>query len=126
MSQSLKRNLILALVLIGLAVLGRLLPHAWNATPMVAVSLLAGYALPRKWAVAVPLIAMLVADFSLGFYHVPVMLTVYASFAAVAFIGSWVKQVRPERLLVASLASSTLFFLATNFAVWASGTWYPK
>jgi hypothetical protein len=32
----------------------------------------------------------------------------------------------PARIVTASLASSTFFFLTTNFAVWASGTWYPK
>src|SRR3989339_257117 len=121
-----KNKFIIAIVLIGLVVVGRLVPHVWNATPVVAVSLLAGYILPRKWAIAVPLVAMFIADLSLGFYHLPVMLTVYGSFAIMTFIGSWIKRIKPHRLLIASLASSTFFFLTTNFAVWASGTWYPK
>src|SRR3989338_288932 len=123
---SMKKNIIFAAVLILLAVIGRLVPHVWNATQVVAVSLLAGYILPRKWAIAVPLVAMFIADLSLGFYHLPVMLTVYGSFAIMTFIGSWIKRIKPHRLLIASLASSTFFFLAPNFAVWASGTWYPK
>jgi len=123
---SMKKNIIFAAVLILLAVIGRLVPHVWNVTPVVAVSLLAGYILPRKWAITVPLVAMFIADLSLGFYHLPVMLTVYASFALVSLIGSWIKEIKPHRLLAATLASSTLFFLTTNFAVWASGTWYPK
>src|SRR3989339_1327163 len=121
-----KNKFIIAIVLIGLVVVGRLMPHVWNVTPVIAVALLAGYILPRKWAIAVPLIAMFVADLSLGFYHLPVMLTVYGSLAAMTFIGSWIKEIKPHKVLAASLASSTFFFLITNFAVWASGTWYPK
>ncbi|MEM3063537.1 MAG: DUF6580 family putative transport protein, partial [Nitrososphaerota archaeon] len=70
--------------------------------------------------------AMLISDIFIGFYHVPVMLTVYASLAALVFIGRWIKEIKPYRLLAASLASSTFFFLTTNFAVWATGDWYPK
>lgn len=121
-----KKNLIISIVLIGLVVAGRLMPHVWNVTPLIAVSLLGGYILPRKWAIGVPLVAMLVADLVIGFYHWEVMLTVYASLAAVSVFGSWIKQIKPHRVLAASLASSTFFFITTNFAVWAAGTWYPK
>ena len=121
-----KNKIIISVVLIGLVVAGRLMPHVWNATPLIAVCLLAGYVLPRKWAIGVPLVAMFISDLSLGFYHLPVMLTVYGSLAAMTFIGSWIKEIKPHKVLAASLASSTFFFLTTNFAVWASGTWYPK
>lgn len=114
------------IILIALSVIGRLVPHVWNVTPLIAVSLLAGYILPRKSAVGVPLIAMLIADLVIGFYHWEVMLTVYASLAAVTLFGSWIKEIKPHRVLAASLASSTLFFITTNFAVWAASTWYPK
>lgn len=121
-----KKNIILAFSLVLLAIAGRLMPHVWNVTPVAAVSLLAGHLLPRKWAIGVPLVAMFVADLFIGFYHLPVMLTVYGSFAAVAVFGRWIKQVKPHRVLAAALVSSTFFFLTTNFAVWSSGTWYPK
>src|SRR3989344_1591264 len=121
-----KNKIIISVVLIGLVVAGRLMPHVWNVTPIVAVSLLAGFILPRKWAVVVPVLAMFVADLSLGFYHLPVMLTVYGSLAIMTLFGSWIKEIKPHRVLAASLASSTFFFITTNFAVWASGAWYPK
>ena len=121
-----KNKIIISVVLIGLVVAGRLMPHVWNATPLIAVCLLAGYVLPRKWAIGVPLVAMFISDLSLGFYHLPIMLTVYGSLAIMTLFGSWIKEIKPHKVLAASLASSTFFFITTNFAVWASGTWYPK
>ncbi len=126
MIDSIKRIVVLVAVLIVVAVVGRLVPHVWNVTPVIAVSLLAGYILPRQWAMAVPIVAMLVSDLIIGFYHMPIMLTVYGSLAITTFLGAWIKEIKPHRILVASLVSSTFFFLTTNFAVWASGTWYPK
>ena len=123
---SVKKNLVISLILIALVLVGRLLPHVWNVTPVIAVTLLAGAILPRWWAVAVPAVAMLISDLIIGFYHMPVMLTVYGSFIAVALFGVWLKNMQPSRIVLGSLASSTFFFLTTNFAVWASGTWYPK
>src|SRR3989338_4586906 len=131
-ANSIKKNIIISLVLVLLVIVGRLIPHVWNVTPVVAVTLLAGAILPRWWAVAVPAVAMLTSDLIIGFYHMPVMLTVYASLVAMIFLGSWVAQPRtvtakavsstggqrisPNRVMLASLASSTFFFLTTNFA----------
>lgn len=121
-----KRNLVIAAVLVLVAAAARLVPHVWNVAPVAAAALLAGAILPRKWAVAVPILAMLASDFFLGAYHWPVMLTVYGCFIASALMGSWLKDMKALKILGTSLASSTLFFLATNFAVWASGDWYEK
>lgn len=121
-----KRNIVVAIVLVIVAAAGRLTPHVWNVAPVAAVALLAGAVMPRKWAVAVPLVAMLLSDLVIGFYEVPVMLTVYSCFAVSALLGSWVKDMKPVKVLGASLASSTLFFIATNFAVWATADWYTK
>ncbi|MBI5466032.1 MAG: hypothetical protein HY974_01935 [Candidatus Kerfeldbacteria bacterium] len=121
-----KKNLIISFALIALIVVSRLVPHVWNVAPVAAAALLAGVILPRKWALAVPLSGMLLGDFIIGFYHVPVMLTVYASFALMIYLGTWLREMQPHRLVLASLASSTFFFLTTNFAVWASADWYPK
>jgi hypothetical protein len=82
--------------------------------------------MPRKWAVAVPILGMLLSDMVIGAYKLPVMLTVYACFALTALLGAWVKEMRPAKLMATALASSTIFFLATNFAVWAAGDWYEK
>ncbi|MEK7496884.1 MAG: DUF6580 family putative transport protein [Patescibacteria group bacterium] len=132
------RNLVISIILILLVVTGRLIPHVWNVTPIIAVALLAGAVLPRRWAFVVPLLAMFLSDAIIGFYKLPVMLTVYGSFAASAIIGFWL---RPEvgvnhtsratrfnsfKIIGASITSSTIFFLTTNFAVWATADWYSK
>ncbi len=120
------RNLIISVILIALVVVGRLIPHVWNVTPIIAVALLAGAVLPRRWAFVVPLLAMLISDIIIGFYNLPVMLTVYGSFTVVAFLGVYLKNMKPVQIVAASITSSTLFFLTTNFAVWATADWYPK
>lgn len=121
-----KRNLLISLVLVGLIIVSRIIPHLWNVAPVAAAALLAGAVLPRKWALAVPMLGMLASDIVIGFYHLPVMLTVYACFALMALAGRFIKLNKPLYWLTSSLASSTLFFLATNFAVWATADWYPK
>lgn len=121
-----KKNLFISLSLIALIIISRLVPHLWNVAPVAATALLAGAILPRKWALVVPLLGMLMSDFIIGFYHLPVMLTVYACFALMVLAGRFIKLNNPLYWLSGSLASSTLFFLATNFAVWATADWYPK
>jgi hypothetical protein len=121
-----KKNLIVSVLLIILVVVSRLVPHVWNVAPVAAVALLAGAILPRQWAFVVPVIGMLLGDFIIGFYHMPVMLTVYVSFALMTLVGVWLKDMAGHKIVLASLASSTFFFITTNFAVWATADWYPK
>lgn len=121
-----KRNLVISLVLILLIVVARLVPHVWNVAPVAAAAMLAGAVLPRKWAVSVPILGMLISDSIIGFYTPAVMLTVYACFTFSAFLGAFVKDMKPLKILGVSLTSSTIFFLATNFAVWATADWYEK
>lgn len=114
------------------AAMARLLPHWDNFTPIGALALFGGaYFLRRDAAFAVPLAAMLLSDVLLGItrYGWEVwqsQLVVYACFAATVLIGM---QLRNRRTIVtvpvAAIASSVLFFIVTNFAVWYSGTMYP-
>ncbi len=104
-----------------LAVILRLIPHLPNFTPLAAMALLAGTYLKRKeLAFAVPMVAMLVSDVFLGFHQT--MIAVYASFALVVIIGFYLRRnVKVHSVILASLASSLVFYMITNFAVWASG-----
>lgn len=121
-----------ALVLMVLGVMSRLLPHPPNAVAMGALALYAGARLPRRWALAVPLVAMLLSDLMLDFgtsrsLLSPVRLTSYATFAVIVILGRLPRRdagplVRVELSLVASL----LFFLTTNLAVWLWGELYPR
>jgi Family of unknown function (DUF6580) len=55
------------------------------------------------------------------------MEVVYLSFALIVCIGLWLQNKRSVfQIAGAALASSVLFFLLTNFGVWAFESLYPK
>lgn len=121
-------ELMLAGALVGLVVIARLLPHAPNFTPVAAAALFAGVMLHHRGiALAVPFAGMIASDTVLGFYDWRVMSVVYASLALPAVIGMLAKHIRVSRMLVpAALCGSLLFFVTTNFAVWAFSGMYPQ
>lgn len=108
-----------ALGLIAMAVISRVMPHLPNMTPMTALALFGGTYLNRRWSLIVPLLALLISDYFLGFYSG--MLWVYGSFVAIGCIGLWLRNHRTiGRTIAATLAGSILFFIVTNFGVWIS------
>ena len=114
-------DLLLGTALIGLDVFIRLVPHAWHFTPLAASALFAAAMFRvRILSLAVPLIALALSDSVMGFYDWRVMAVVYAASAAPAAMALCVARLRsPLVLLSLAGASSIVFFLATNFAVWA-------
>jgi hypothetical protein len=128
MQSRLGSDLLLAGALVALVVIARLLPHAPNFTPVAAVALFAGTMLHhRGLAIAAPVAAMIASDALLGFYDWRVMGVVYAALALPAVIGMLAKHIRVSRMLVpAALSGSLLFFMTTNFAVWAFSGMYPQ
>jgi hypothetical protein len=101
----------LAAALVGLDVVARLLPHAPNFTPIAASALFAG---------------MLFRDLVTGTYDWRVMAVVYAALTLPALLGMWGSRFRaPIVLAPVVLSSSLLFFVTTNFAVWAFSGMYP-
>ena len=112
--------------LIFAAAASRLIPHQPNMTSITAVALFGGaYFSDRRLAFLVPFAALLLSDFILGSYdHMEI---VYLSFALVVCVGHWLQMRRSILYIVgAALASSVLFFLLTNFGVWALESLYPK
>lgn len=113
--------------LIVLGILARFLPHSANFSPIGALALFAGFYLPKKWALIIPVLAMLVSDFFLGFYEPVVMVSVYFSFILTAFLASYLpKKQSWGKIAGLSVVSAILFFVLTNFAVWAFTPWYAK
>ncbi len=116
------------LVIAGLilfAALMRLVPHYPNFTPVAAIALFGGAHLGRRWlAFMIPITALLVSDLFLGFHHM--MIPVYVGFALIVLLGSLMhNKVRVPYVLGGSVAGSLVFFLVTNFAVWAMTPYYP-
>jgi hypothetical protein len=104
----------------------RLLPHPPNVTPIAAMALFGGATFSdRRAAFLVPLSALFVSDFFIGF-HV-LMPVVYGCFAFNVLLGRWLGRDRGViSTATACLVGSIFFFVVTNFAVWALGTFYPQ
>jgi len=119
------RNLFLAAFIL-LAVLSRLIPHPPNLTPITAIALFSGaYFAQKKFAFLLPLLLMVFTDAFVGFHqHV---LVIYFAFFLIVLVGFWLKSHRsPLKIAGATLFSSVLFFVTTNFGVWSLGTMYPN
>ncbi|MEI8046383.1 MAG: DUF6580 family putative transport protein [Bacteroidota bacterium] len=114
-------NLYVVLIMIAAGALMRLIPHWPNFTPIAAIALFGGTFLKRKdLAFAIPIAAMLLSDLILGFHST--MFSVYISFIAIVGMGLVLhRKLTVVNTLTASLASSVLFYLVTNFASWTSG-----
>lgn len=112
--------------LILIAALTRLLPHPPNVVPITALALFSGVYLDRKHAFIIPIAAMLISDFFIGF-HTEIF-WVYASFFAIGGIGLWLRKHKGITTTIgASVAGSILFFIITNFGVWLSPQFmYPR
>src|SRR5262245_55268974 len=101
------------LILLG-AVL-RVIQHPGNFAPIAAMALFGGAYLNKRYALLVPLAAMVVSDFFIGFDGIVSRAVVYGSFLAAGLIGIWLKDRKSVYTVTAgSLASSIIFFLATN------------
>ncbi len=127
--------MVTGITLVLLAIITRLLSptyQIWNFVPVGAIALYAGARLPRRWAWAVPMVAMILSDIVLEYVHpwpYPELTrwTVYLTLAATTWLGLIAK--RPKTPLwvlpILSLGASTLFFVTTNLATWAEGQLYP-
>lgn len=121
-----KMQIILVIAIILLAAVSRLVKHPFNFTPVAAMAIFAGCYLHKKWGLILPLGAMFVSDYFIGFYDWQVMASVYLSMA-LAFVIGWFLYYHKKwyNVIFAALGSSVIFFLITNFAVWAFFDWYP-
>jgi uncharacterized protein DUF6580 len=120
-----KNFILIALVL--LAVFSRLIPHPLNFTPIGALGLFAGAYIVDKRIWLLPVCALLISDFFIGFYEPIAMLFVYFGFALSALIGRLLLSEKRTSLRLggAAFSSATVFFIVSNFGTWLSGTLYP-
>lgn len=128
------RIVILLTVLVVVAALYRLVPgRPYGFAPQIAIALFAGMVVKDgKWAFALPILSMFLSDLIFevlyranlsqiqGFYEG--QFTNYILFAVLTFIGFAVRKINVLNVVLASLAGPTIYFLASNFFVWLSGT----
>ena len=119
-SKNINARFIFITAAICVAAISRVFPHIPNFTPIAAMALFGGaYLKDKRLAFIVPMAAMLLSDLFIGFHNT--MIYVYAAFAFTTFIGLGLRKgVKVGTLFIASLASSVIFFLVTNFGVWAA------
>jgi hypothetical protein len=122
----------LPLLLVLLGVVCRVTPHPWNFVPVGAIALFAGATFAnRRAAILLPLVMLFAGDTALEWftgqgYH-SLMPVVYATYALIAMLGWLLRERRDSPLAIAggATAGAILFFVTTNFAVWAMGDLYP-
>ncbi len=129
----------LLLAMVAIVAASRLLPHPDNFTPVAAIGLFGAATFSSRWkGFFVPLLAMLASDVLLqatydlgwqpswGFYRG--QWVVYACCLATTLLGFSLRGKRTlPRIAGAALASSLLFFLATNFVYfYGADSLYPR
>lgn len=132
-----KKTLLIA-GLIGIAALSRIIPHPVNFTPIIAIAMFgAAYLSKRIWIFLIPLLAFWMSDvvlnntvyaayyegFTLG--HKGLISTFIALAVIVALSIPLLRKVNLKSVLGTGIIGSILFFLISNFAVWAGGMMYP-
>jgi hypothetical protein len=102
------------------------IPHPPNFSPLGAIALFGGARFAdRRAAFLVPLAAMFLSDLVTGLHLLVPLL--YGSYAIAVCLGRLVrKKENAASIVEAALGASIVFFLVTNFGVWAMLDTYQK
>lgn len=139
-SKSFQVNFGVVTIAILFAVFSRLLPHPPNFAPMLAIGIFGGALFMKKiWAWAVPVIAIWLSDLFLnnvifadyfdsfvwlydGWYWQYVVYFLVPAVSGFLFK----RNISIGKIAGVSIGAALLFFLISNFGVWASTAMYPK
>lgn len=111
-------------VWVAIIVIGRVIPHPANITPIGALSVMSGMLFRKQWAVVITLVGLLLSDIILGLiYHTAIFgmwtLFTYSGFVLIAFFA-------PKKSSFLYLFISTLvYWLWTNLGTWLTTSLYP-
>jgi hypothetical protein len=120
------------LLLVFIAALYRILPgRPFGFAPQWAMAVFAGAVIKdKRWAFIIPVLSMFVSDLLYqglylggltnmpGFYEG--QWQNYLLFTLLVFVGLAIKKLNLFQVVTASVAAPTLYFLVSNFLVWAS------
>jgi len=108
--------------LILILAFARLIPHPPNFTPIIAVAIVSGYFFKNiNLSLLTLLVAMLISDLFIGFYEN--MIFVYVSLLLITLVFHKInKKINFKNLFIYGFAGSLIFFLVSNFGVWALGS----
>jgi hypothetical protein len=124
-----KKKLLLAIAMLVAVFLGRVMPHPYNFTPVIAITLLSSYVFKNKYvSLSLPLFALWLSDLFInnvvyagyypGFTFLSTgMVWTYGSILLVALLGSAMfKKMSSSRVALASI--SGIYYLLFNFKFW--------
>jgi hypothetical protein len=131
--QQLVQDRLVFALLVAIGVVGRWGQPEWCFTPTAAAAIFAGYYF-ASWpiAVMVPLAILGLTDLLLPVHdNLPVLLTTYAAMTVPVWLGRIMARREFDwsaswRWALCGLVPATLFFVVTNFAVWAFQSDYEK
>ena len=108
--------------LILILALARLIPHPPNFTPIIAVAIMSGYFFKNiNLSFLTLIVAMLVSDLFIGFYENVIF--VYASLLLITFVFYKISnKINFKNLFIYGFIGSLIFFIVSNFGVWALGS----
>ncbi|NIG55711.1 DUF6580 family putative transport protein [Chitinophaga sp. Cy-1792] len=138
-TKTLTLNFFTVTVSILLAAVSRLLPHPPNFAPMLAIGIFGGALFAKKiWAFIIPIASIWISDLLInnivyaayfdhfvwfydGFYWQ------YAVYAIVPLLSALLfgKTIKVSRIALMGIGAGILFFLVSNFGVWAGTNMYP-
>ncbi len=131
-----------ALLAFGLLILVCSLYRIWPDRPMgfapqLAMAIFAGGVIrDKKWAFLLPLLSMFISDALYqvlylngatqipGFYEGQV--SNYLLFGSMTIFGIMIRQISWTKIIAASFAAPSAFFLISNFLVWIGGGGYQR
>ena len=112
-------------LLLAIGVVGRWAQPTWNFTPLAAVTVLGGFYFRQTiTAVLLPVSILAVSDLLLPAHNSwPVQLSVHVMMIVPLLIGRAARNAtgwqRPAWWVLGGVMPATVFYLVTNFAVWA-------
>ena len=108
--------------LILILALARLIPHPPNFTPIIAVAIMSGYFFKNiNISFLTLIVSMLASDLFIGFYEN--VFFVYVSLLLITFVFYKISnKINFKNLFIYSFAGSLIFFIVSNFGVWALGS----
>jgi hypothetical protein len=125
--------LLIILLWISIAILGRIIPHPPNATPLAALTILSGYAFRKNWAILITLVSLGVSDILLALLQQQPMfgdwsLFTYSGFILVAYLAprkARATSQSPLQKLCEYVVWSTFgYWFWTNFGTWLMSSMY--
>ncbi len=119
-----KLSVNIVLFIVFISVFYRLIPHPFNFSPIYAFALFTGAKFNNKYLAAITtIIPIFITDFYHGLYEA--MVFNYIGLLCINYIG-WllINSDNYKNLIIASIFSSFVFYIISNFGVWFLTPYY--